>query len=130
MKTLKEVLMKPNSSLASTLKRWFKVASDYTIEEGRVLSIRTLEAGKLTKLNAKRYRIKRILEDTFAAIGREVVEMANGGKRGNPIESPTVKGLIEQAAASNQELHQLDTEIDNFKKDCDSKVKEVHKKAA
>ena len=122
--------MKPNGKISETIKKWLKKASDYTVEESKVLSIRALEAGKLTKLNARRYRIKRALEETCAEIGKQLLEFVEAGKKGNISDAPSVKGLIDKAAAAQRELHQLDEEIDYFKKDCDYKVKEIHQKAA
>ena len=119
-----------NSKFANTLKSWFKKASAFTREEGKVLSIRALEAGKLTTLNAKRYQLKRQYESICAEIGQQVLGLSILKKESGIASSPKIQELIGKASQIEREMKLVSDEIDSCKKDCDTKVGDVHRNKA
>lgn len=119
-----------NQRWGKTLKNWFKKGIGFTIEESKALRIRAQEVGRLTKLNAKKYKLGRDHENICAEIGQHVLELSTRGKNNKILETPKVQGLIEKANHIEKEMRLLEEEIGYYKKECDNKVKEIHRKAA
>lgn len=112
----------------SSFKDWMKKASDVTIEESKVLAIRAKEAGKLTSLNAQKYKINRDYLDICAQIGKEIIGL-NGSQK-EVYSEPKVQELISKAEHLKKEIHSVEEEIELFKKECDQEIDEIHRKAS
>ncbi len=121
--------MRSNGKISDMIKTWFKRGVNYTIEEGKVISIRAQEAGHLTKLNAKRYKLRRDFDDICTEIGRVVVELPQS-KKGAIQDSKSIQDLVSKASFFKAELRDLDKEIAECKKEYTIKVNEIHRKAA
>lgn len=107
-----------------------KKVADFTIEGSKVLSIRAQEAGRLTKLNAQRFKLKRDHHSICAEIGGLTIETSATGSKANILSTPKVRELIEKAGQIERDIKLLDEEIEYYKKECESKVRQIHKKAA
>lgn len=129
-KSLQSGMNKLNGKVSHTLKAWFKKASDFTIEESKVLSIRAQEAGHLAKLNAKRYQLNADFQTICAEIGQQVLGLSEMGKESQLSQTPKVKELITKASHIEKKLKQMDSDIGHYKKECDQKVKQIHRDAA
>jgi hypothetical protein len=128
LNTLREKLK--NGNFRHNLKQLIQKVADFTVEESKVLSVRAQEAGRLTKLNAQKFKLKRDHDNICAEIGKQVIESSATGSKANVLSSPKVRELIEKAGQMERNIKLLDEEIDYYKKECDSKIKQIHKKAA
>lgn len=133
LKTVQQKLRKENvrqffqsGKVADLIKK----VADFTIEGGKVLSIRAQEAGRLTKLNAQKFKLKRDHHAVCAEIGGLAIETSATGSKANMLSSPKVRELIEKAGQIERDIKLLDEEIEYYKKECESKVRQIHKKAA
>lgn len=107
-----------------------KKVADFTIEGSKVLSIRAQEAGRLTKLNAQKFKLKRDHHAVCAEIGGLAIETSATGSKADILSSPKVRELVEKAGQIERDIKLLDEEIEYYKKECESKVRQIHKKAA
>ena len=119
-----------NGKLGETVKTWLKKASDFTREESKVLGVRAQEAGALTRLSAQRYKLKRDYEAVCAEIGQQVLELLETGKDSAILSSPKVRELIGKAEQLEREVKLAEEDMERTKKETDSRVRDIHKKAA
>lgn len=122
--------MKLNGKISEAIKLWLRKGVSYTVEESKVLGVRAQEAGQLTKFNAKRYKLRKEYDDICIQLGQQVLDFSDIRKKGNIQDSPKIQELIGKASQVMKELKLLDDEIEYYKKECDNKVKEIHRRAA
>ncbi len=128
LNTLREKLK--NGNFRQNIRQLIQKVADFTVEESKVLSIRAQEAGRLTKLNAQKFKLKRDHDNICAEIGKQVIDSSATGSKANVGGSPKVRELVEKAGQMERDIKLLDEEIEYYKKECDSKIKQIHKKAA
>lgn len=128
LNTLREKLK--NGNFRHNIKQLIQKVADFTVEESKVLSIRAQEAGRLTKLNAQKFKLNRDHNNICAEIGKQVIESSATGSKANMLSSPKVRELVEKAGQMERNIKLLDEEIEYYKKECDGKIKQIHKKAA
>ncbi|MEK7790576.1 MAG: hypothetical protein AAB309_03005 [Deltaproteobacteria bacterium] len=137
MKTLREKMngenlkqLFRNGKVATGIKQLIQKVADFTVEESKVLSIRAQEAGRLTKLNAQKFKLNRDYNNICTEIGKQVIESSATGSKANVLSPPKVRELVEKAGQIERDIKLLDEEIEYYKKECDGKIKQIHKKAA
>ncbi len=121
--------MKPVGEWVSAAKAWMKKAVDVTFQEGKVLSIRAREAGKLTALNAQKHKLQKEFYDVSAQLGQQVLSLSRREEH-QILTQPKVQELLEKARHLETEVNGLEHNIDVCKKDSNDEVKTIYKKAA
>ena len=127
---MKPNMMKVNGKIKEAISGWLKKAKEFTVEESKVLSIRAQEAGRLTQLNARRYKLKKEYDHICEQIGTHILTLPTAGRKTDILGLPKIQELIGKAGQVERDLKLLDEEIEFFKKECDDKVNDVHRKAA
>lgn len=126
---MKVNVKKPFGEWLEVAKGWMKKAVDVTFQEGKVLSIRAKEAGKLTTFNAQKHKLNQEFENVCAQLGLQVLSLARRDEH-QVLLQPKVQELVEKARHLEEELSQIDGTIGVCKKESDDEVKTVYKKAA